>query len=244
MRLLQHTSISDAAEEMLISKMKIELGAQHVAKYVQMGVDMKNSRDQTDMFKKQVEKGIVSGVELTTKVLTSGLWGNEQNVNCQLPEELKSCCDKFDTFYKSVHTGRHLVWNAGIGDCELKANSFSKPYTFILTVYQTSILMLFNTQDSYTFGEIKDRTKLPEDVLTKQIFNLINPKLGKILIKGNMKTPKLTLDEKISLNDKFAAATLRMSLIPAPVRKVFHKTHFNRKESTSIRRNLMRKPRN
>lgn len=53
LRLLQNTSISQDAEEMLISKLKIELGAQYVNKLVQMNVDMKNSRELMEGFKKK-----------------------------------------------------------------------------------------------------------------------------------------------------------------------------------------------
>lgn len=52
----------------MISKMKIELGAQFVAKFVQMGTDMKNSKESTEAFKKQAHRGEVAGVEMTAKV--------------------------------------------------------------------------------------------------------------------------------------------------------------------------------
>ncbi len=219
MRLLQRSSVSDAAEDMLISKMKIELGAQHVAKYLQMGMDMKNSRDQAEQFRGLAHQGIVSGVELTSRILTSGLWGSEQNVKCKLPPELGSCCTAFEDFYKKIHVGRHLVWNAGLGDCEIKTNGFSKTYTFVVTVYQASILSLFNLQPTYTFAELMDATQLPQEILSKQMFNLTNPRMGKLLAKANLKTPNFTTDEKVTLNVSFASTSLRLSFIPAPAKK-------------------------
>jgi len=227
-RLLQHTTISDAAEELLISKMKIELGAQNVSKYVQMSSDMKNSRDVTESFKKQHHKGSIKGIELSAKVLTSGLWGSEQNEVCKMPEELQDCYKTFETYYKQIHAGRNLILNAGLGDCEVKANSFAKPYTFILTVYQTSVLCLFNHKDIYTFKELCEATKMNGDVLSKQIFNLVNPKMGKLLIKANLKTPSFTADETVTLNSAFSSASLRLSLIPAPPKKVIRNIQKNR----------------
>eukprot|EP01022_Parablepharisma_sp_SALTPOND_P012748 TRINITY_DN1655_c0_g1_i1.p6 TRINITY_DN1655_c0_g1~~TRINITY_DN1655_c0_g1_i1.p6 ORF type:complete len:346 (-),score=48.32 TRINITY_DN1655_c0_g1_i1:9936-10973(-) len=225
MRLLHRSSISDAAEELLISKMKIELGTQHVAKYVQMGVDMKNSRDQTDEFKKGEHGGVIQGVELNVKVLTSGLWGGEHNVNCKLPAELAGCCEKFEAFYKQIHTGRHLVWNPGLGDCEIKSHGFAKPYTFVTTVYQATILALFNFQDTYTYKELLESTKLPSEIMVKQMFNLTNPRMGKLLVKANLKTPSFTPDEKITLNKAFASTSLRFSFIPAPAKKKMVEEH-------------------
>lgn len=220
MRLLQHTTISDAAEELLIAKMKIELGTQHVAKYLQMGADMKSSKEQTEAFHAKEHGGVVSGVELQVKVLTSGLWGTALNVQCKLPDVLKGCCEKFEEYYKNVHTGRHLVWNASLGDCEIKTNCFAKPYTFISTVYQAAILSFFNGQDVFTFQQLTDETKLGAETLSRQLLNLTNPKMGKLLIKENLKTPKFTPEEKITINKQFASASLRMSLIPVVVRKV------------------------
>ena len=200
--------------------MKIELGTQHVAKYLQMGVDMRSSKEQTEAFHAKEHGGIVQGVELNIKVLTSGLWGGELNVQCKLPEELKACCAKFEEHYRMIHVGRHLVWTAGLGDCEIKANGLKKPYTFIATVYQATILTLYNQQDTYNFQELLERTKLSRDALSKQLLNMTNPKMGKLLIKDNIKTPKFEMEEKITVNKHFESAILKMSFIPTIVRKV------------------------
>jgi hypothetical protein len=103
LRLLQNTSISQDAEELLIARLKIELGAQYVSKLVQMGVDMKNSRELSDTFKKKDHKGLIKGIEMNNKVLTTGLWGEQKNSRCKLPTELKACCESFESFFKSFH---------------------------------------------------------------------------------------------------------------------------------------------
>ena len=219
MRLLHRSSVSDAAEELLISKMKIELGAQYVSKYVQMGVDMKHSRDQTEEFKKKEHGGVVQGVELSTQILTNGLWGGGQSYTCKLPAELCACCETFEAFYKLIHVGRHLVWNAGLGDCEIKTNGFAKPYNLLVTVYQATILSLFNSKDVYTFQELLDNTTLPVDVMNKQMLNLTNPRMGKLLVKTNLKTPSFTMDEKVTVNKSFASSSLRVSFIPTQAKR-------------------------
>ncbi len=214
LRLLQNTSVSQDAEEMLISRLKIELGAQYVSKLVQMGVDMKNSRELTENFRKKEHKGVIKGVEMTVKVLTTGLWGEQKNSGCKLPEEVKACAGAFEMFYKQNHTGKNLTWMAGQGDCEIKTTFALKPYTLLVTVYQTSILCLFNQQPTYTFAQIKAQTGLPEEELATHLFPLMNPKLGKLLVKENLKTPKCTPDEKITLNGTFASSSLRLTLVP------------------------------
>jgi len=66
-RLLQNTSISQDAEDLLISRIKIELGAQYVSQFIQMGVDMKNSKETTENFHKRDHKGVVSGIDMNVK---------------------------------------------------------------------------------------------------------------------------------------------------------------------------------
>ncbi len=215
LRLLQNTSVSQDAEESLISKLKIELGAQYVSKLVQMGVDMKNSRDLTDNFRKQSHKGVVKGIDMTIKVLTTGLWGEQKNSRCKLPDEIRFCGDSFEAFYKQSHIGKNITWVAGLGDCEVKTTFASKPYTLIVTVYQTAILCLYNKDSvAYTYNQIKESTGLPDEELNAHLFPLMNPKLGKLLVKQNMKTPKCLPDEKITLNVQYASSSLRLTLIP------------------------------
>jgi hypothetical protein len=70
-------------------------------------------------------------------------------------------------------------------------------------------------QNTYTFAELKEQTGLREEELAVHLFPLMNPKLGKLLVKENMKTPKCTPDEKISVNLAFAATNLKLVFIPA-----------------------------
>lgn len=232
MRLLQRTSVSDTAEDLLISKMKIELGTQYVAKYVQMGIDMKNSRDQTEEFKNKEHGGVINGVELTVKVLTSGLWEYEKTAGSKLPRELLSCCEEFDAYYKQIHTGRHLVWSCALGDCEIKTHGFAKSYMFVVSVYQASVLMLFNDRESYLFKELAEVTGIAPVLLEKQLFNLANPRAGKLLIKENIKTPNFAMEEKVTLNTKFAAGNFRLVFMPVVRKKT---TEFGKEHDSELR---------
>jgi len=212
-RLLQGTSISQDAEELLISRLKIELGAQYVSKLIQMGVDMRNSRDLTEGFRKKVGMD-VKGIELTVKVLTAGLWSEQKNAKCRLPGEINTCCTVFENFYKSDHVGKNIYWVASLGDCELKTVYLPRPYTLITSVYQAAILSFYNKNTVYTFSELKENTGLSDEELLTHLFPLMNPKMGKLLVKENMKTPKCTLSEKITLNATFQSVNLKLMFIP------------------------------
>lgn len=202
--------------------MKIELGAQFVSKFVQMGIDMKSSRDSTESFKQLAHKGIISGVELSVKVLTSGLWGQEQSAPCLFPPALKTCCDRFEEYYKMLHSGRHLIWTAGIGDCEVRSLIYQKPYSFNMTVYQAVIISMFNENASYTFKDLSEATRLPSDLLSVQLLPIVNPRMGKLIIKENLKSKSFTPGEVLQVNTEFSSASLRSTMIPPPAQKVVY----------------------
>lgn len=215
LRLLQNTSISQDAEELLISKLKIELGAQYVNKFVQMNVDMKNSRELMEGFRKQSHKGNVKGIDMEVKVLTAGLWGEQKNARCKLPQEVNNCGRFYEEYFKSNHVGKNLSWVAALGDCEIKSLYLPKPYTFLVSVYQCTILSLYNVKTEYTYSEIKEATGLTDEDIAAHLLVLMNPKMGKLLLKENQKVPKCTPDEKIAINPAFSSASLRITFAPS-----------------------------
>lgn len=224
-RLLQNSSVSDDAEESLIAKLKIELGTAQVNKYVLMNVDMQNSATLMKDFKQKDHKGVVSGIELSVKVLRAGVWEYQQNDSLKLPDDMNRCCERFDAFFKSQHSGKNLKWIPSLGDCEVKSSIYQRPYSFTLTTYQTAILMLYNLKSEYTYKELLDLTKLPPEIINPQLFNLINPRMGPLLKKDNVKTPNMTLGEKLKINPSFAFSSLKIVFVPTTRHKVSPLTH-------------------
>eukprot|EP00826_Nyctotherus_ovalis_P057530 TRINITY_DN7873_c0_g8_i2.p1 TRINITY_DN7873_c0_g8~~TRINITY_DN7873_c0_g8_i2.p1 ORF type:complete len:299 (-),score=113.48 TRINITY_DN7873_c0_g8_i2:137-1033(-) len=198
--------------------MKFELGSQYISKYVQMHMDIESSKEHTEQFHKGQHGGTVKGVELTVRVLTSGLWGDEHVPDVRLPPQLFSCCEAFESFYKQIHVGRHLVWNGMLGDCEVVTSGFNKKYILVVTAYQATVLSLYNDRSVYTFQELINETKLPAGILGQQMFNLANPRMGKLLVKENIKTPVFNKDEKIKLNNDFTFGSLKLILLPQLVK--------------------------
>ncbi len=214
-RLLQGTSLFQDAEDQLVSLLKIELGAQYVSKFLQMGNDIRNSLDMTNTFRKKDHNGLIKGIEINAKVLTTGLWNEQKNLRCKLPPELKECARTYGDFFRSSHIGKNISWLAAIGDCEIKTKYLPKPYTLIASIYQAAVLCLYNNQkDFYTFAQLREESGLPEEELSAQLYPLMNPKLGKLLLKENARTPKCAPDEKISINPRFVSASLKLILTP------------------------------
>lgn len=185
-----------------------------------MNADMQNSIALMKDFNQKEHHGVIAGIELSVKVLRAGVWEYQQNDSLKLPEEMNRCCERFDAFFKSQHSGKNLKWIPCLGDCEVRSNVYKKTYTFTLNTYQTTILMLYNAKDVYTFKELLDMTKLSPEILSAQMFNLMNPRMGHLLIKENKKTPSMTLGEKIKLNSDFSFSSIKIVLIPTTKHKV------------------------
>ena len=179
-----------------------------------MGVDVKNSIELTESFRRMDHRGTIRGIEMNIKLLTTGLWGEQKNASCKLPEEIKACATAFERSFKQSHIGKNITWMLGQGDCELKTLFGKKTYSLVVTLYQAAILSIFNKKDEYTFGELQSELGIPDPEFNVNIFPLMNPKLGKLLIKENLKTPKFTSEEKISLNLNFASSNFRLQLVP------------------------------
>lgn len=89
----------------------------------------------------------------------------------------------------------------------------TKPYGFTTSVYQAAILMLFNTNSSLTIKEIEEKANLSEKDLAFNLKDLFNPK-QMVLKKDNFKTPKITPEENVRVNEDFKNPSLKINFIP------------------------------
>ena len=59
--------------------------------------------------------GAFTGVELVTSVLTTGCWPASSAPPCDLPPQIKTCCEHFEKFYCDLkHKGRRLQWQTNM----------------------------------------------------------------------------------------------------------------------------------
>ena len=142
-RLLNKTLLSKAAEEKMLEKLKIECGVNVTNGISKMFSDMDLSKDLQIEFVKQRGPQF-AGITFTAEVLTQGIWTTEKAPNCKIPLPMKQCTDSFKLFYTSKHHNRRLEWLFLHGQCEVTPLFADKPYQLITTVFQVSILDLFN----------------------------------------------------------------------------------------------------
>ena len=109
MRLLNKTSISREAEEIILNKLKVECGLNTVNKMSQMFTDIQLSKDlQIEFERLNNNKTEISGITFSAEVLMSGNWPVDSKLTCAIPPVMKDCTEKFARFYKHKHQNRDL----------------------------------------------------------------------------------------------------------------------------------------
>ena len=191
-RLLNKSYLSKDAEEAMLQKLKVECGHNVVNRISQMFTDMNLSKALMAEFKSSHgAKAIATqGIEFTVDVLTNGHWPEQEAAACTLPPEMKDVTAKFEQFYKHKHQNRNLKWLFQHGQVEIKPVFVTqKSYTLVTSVYQATVLFLFNKHQVLTFNQIKEFSAIPDAELNPALIYLCNPK-QRILDKENKKEPK------------------------------------------------------
>ncbi len=215
-RLLAGRSVSDEAEKTMVSLLKMECGYQYTSKLEGMFNDMRISKDIQDAYKTHKRDQIdqsdyVKPVELEVDVLTAGHWPSQNTPDCDLPEEIQKSIDHFTEFYLKKHTGRKLSWQSSTGSVEMQATFGNTNYRLIVSTYQMCILMLFNTNEILTLGQIKSTTKIPDMELRRHLISLCTPK-HRILRKGSKGKHISGDNDSFTLNNAYKSQFKRVKI--------------------------------
>lgn len=214
-RLLLSRSVSDDAERNMIAKLKTECGYQFTSKLEGMFTDMKTSSDTMEGFKNYLQSSndSLDGVDLNVYVLTTGFWPTQSAAKCNLPPEMIKCCEVFKKYYLSNHNGRRLTWQTNMGTGDLRAKFRGKRHELSVTTYQMVILVLFNAQDSLTFGDIREASGIPVPELRRNLTALSMLKY-KILTK-NPKDKEVKDTDVFAFNNAFKSKLYRVRIMAA-----------------------------
>ena len=213
-RLLNKTSLSSEAEELMLQKLRVECGHNTVNKLGSMFKDISMSKDLMTEFKDTPQARSIrdeTRVDFSAEILTNGHWPEQGNPLCTLPMEMKSITVKFEQFYKHKHQNRNISWLYNNGSLELRPLYITaKPYQWVVSCYQAVVLLQFNKKSDYTFQELKEITNIPEAELKLALKYMCNPKT-KIIDKENAKTPDFQPGEKTKLFEGYVNQGIRVN---------------------------------
>ena len=130
------------------------------------------------------------------QVLTTGFWPTQSTVTCNLPEEISSLCEKFQSYYLGTHTGRRLSWQTNMGTAEKATFGKGQKHELNVSTYQMCVLMLFNKADRLSYKEIELATEILASYLKRCLQSLD-------LVKGRNVLRKEPKSKDVGENDAF-----------------------------------------
>ncbi|KAJ1896008.1 hypothetical protein LPJ66_004249 [Kickxella alabastrina] len=225
-RLLLGRSVSDDAEQSVVSKLKVECGSQFTLKLEGMFKDMQLSSDLTRELRESSMAADL-GFDVNVSVLTPTFWPTTLSSDTLPADALSSsssvilpsaggvskAIDTFSAFYLKCHSGRRLTWQYSMGSADLKVHFGTRTHELNVSTFQMLILMLFvdgaeNTQ--LTMTDIRERTQIPEDALTRHLQSLACGKF-RVLTKTPMSRDVKPTDV-FSFNNGFKSPQYRIRI--------------------------------
>lgn len=128
-----------------------------------MAKDVDLSADLMTAYKQQANIVDGSSCDLAVNVLTTGNWPSFLSSPCALPTFMLKVLSNFKLFYATKHSGRTITWQHSLDQCVVKAQFPSGRKELSVTLYQTLVLLCFNSLppgSRLSFKEIVDITRL------------------------------------------------------------------------------------
>jgi len=205
-RLLNHRSLSDDAERLMIGKLKLKCGSQFTCRMEGMMNDLAIGADHASEFE-EYYRGLKkqNDIDFSVQVLTTGYWPNFRPVNLVFPSELNRCMNIFKEYYDRKYSKRRLSWMHSLGNLSIKAMyPNSKTYDLLVTTLQGCVLMLFSTENEMLdLKQIIERVNIPDEVCKRVLHSLSCGKIKVLKREGTSVTVKST--DKFGFNPKFSS---------------------------------------
>ncbi|OON23424.1 cullin family protein [Opisthorchis viverrini] len=186
-RLVYNQSISEDAEASMISKLKEACGFEYTAKLQRMFQDVNATRELNAKFANFVQTretspgGLLKGVDFNIMILSSNAWPYQAQTPFSIPPELEQCHTTFLSFYQEHHTGRKLSWCYHLSRGEVVTNYTKIRYTFQVSTYQMSILMLYNSSLVHSVNSLQSQTSIELPTLLQILQILLKAKVLRIV---------------------------------------------------------------
>ncbi|KAH7573592.1 hypothetical protein JRO89_XS03G0177700 [Xanthoceras sorbifolium] len=173
-RLLFDKSANDDHERSILTKLKQQCGGQFTSKMEGMVTDLTLARENQTSFEEYLSNNSNAnpGIDLTVTVLTTGFWPSYKSFDLNLPAEMVKCVEVFREFYQTKTKHRKLTWIYSLGTCNLLGKFETRNTELIVTTYQASALLLFNSSDRLSYSEIMTQLNLTDDDVVRLLHSL------------------------------------------------------------------------
>lgn len=186
-RLIFSQLASMEAEESMINKLKQVCGYEFTAKLHRMFTDIGVSNELRESFNQNLrQQNKQLGISFSIYVLQAGSWplGQSPVTSFVLPGILSNSVKAFEDYYYSRYNGRVLTWLYHHCTADLKlCYTAKRQYSVSMQTFHAAILLLFETNDELTYGDISKATQLSDDQLNKHLQGLFEVKI--LLIVGD-----------------------------------------------------------
>nr|XP_008340823.2 cullin-1 isoform X2 [Malus domestica] len=216
-RLLFDKSANDDHERCILTKLKQQCGGQFTSKMEGMVTDLTLAKDNQVGFEEYLKNNPQAnpGIDLTVTVLTTGFWPSYKSFDLNLPPEMVKCVELFREFYQTKTKHRKLTWMYSLGTCNIIGKFEPKTIELIVTTYQASALLLFNTSDRLSYSEIMTQLNLTDDDVVRLLHSLSCAKYKILNKEPNTKTISPT--DYFEFNAKFTDKMRRIKIPLPPV---------------------------
>ncbi|XP_075483477.1 cullin-1-like isoform X1 [Primulina tabacum] len=216
-RLLFDKSANDDHERVILTKLKQQCGGQFTSKMEGMVTDLTLAKENQNHFQEYLgnNQSTNPGIDLTVTVLTTGFWPSYKSSDLSLPAEMVKCVEVFKEFYQTKTKHRKLTWIYSLGTCNINARFEQKPIELIVGTYQAAVLLLFNSADRLSYGDISAQLNLADDDLVRLLQSLSCAKYKILNKEPNNKT--VSSNDYFTFNSKFTDRMRRIRIPLPPV---------------------------
>ncbi|KAI3505757.1 hypothetical protein L1887_27981 [Cichorium endivia] len=202
-RLLFDMSADDEHESSILIKLKRLCGGEFTSKMEGMVTDLTSAKEDQSHFQEYLSKNpnVSRGFDFRMTVLTGRFWPSYKSSGLNLPAEMVKCVEVFEDFYQQTTKQKKLTWIYSLGSCNINGKFEPKTMELIVTTYQASVLLLFNSSDRLSYQEIKTHLNLPDDDVVRLLHSLSCAKYKILLKEPNTKTISPT--DYFEFNSKF-----------------------------------------
>ncbi|KAK8639566.1 hypothetical protein V6N13_137941 [Hibiscus sabdariffa] len=214
-RLLFDRITNDDHERSILSKLKLQCGALFTSKMEGMVTDVVLAKENQASFQEYLRNNpdVHPGFDFTATVLTTGFWPSYKSLDIILPTELVKCVEVFKGFYEKKTKHRKLTWIHSLGTCHINGKFEPKQIELIVSIYQASVLLLFNESGRLSYSEILSQLNLTHEDTTRLLHSLSCAKY-KILNK-EPSSKSISQSDTFEFNPKFTDK-LRRIKVPLP----------------------------